>query len=1272
MTKPKVGLLCALKDPLTITAILASPKVKEAIQSFAKEATSAGSKSLIRRLGPTAREKAARHAIQLFGEEWNKELEDKCEFTAALSGYRNQFKILVETTAAEIAQWMGPETKEVDLRRIETTWAELKLDQLPAGFDWKFIARNYAQAIRIYIKKDPELRAAYDTALRERTTNASERAAAGIERLAGLDPGFDLVAYRRFLIDKKCNALHLAVLHSSTYEFDRRVTLWSVFVAQSARESAPISELPLEIQRQLKVEGQLQQSADDEDLNKLRLRYQSSPVRPVLELLDGNRHVVVVGDPGSGKTSLLRYLALKWAKEGRGSLPLLLDLKEYVKDRRGMLEYCQHGHEVFPLNTIELRKCLLSGQAAFYLDGLDEIFDGSTRHGVIEEIVVLSAAFPEASIIVTSRKVGYEPEQLRNAGFLHATLEEFGFPQMLDFLRQWHQIAEPDDKERGLMEARLQRGLAESPAIRELAGNPLLLTMMAILNRNQELPRNRVALYREASRVLLDDWDARKALPISEFDREDKETLLRELAGDMQQAVGGLAGNLIEQNRLRNKVQTFLEEHSVQDSRTKARLLVKQLTERNFILAYAGADRFSFVHRTFLEYYCAAWFVHRFQKKQDLTLKDLQEDVFAPHWRDEKWHEVLRLIAGMVEEKKAEQLILFLMKQDGRNEKLFNLVLAAGCLNEVRNRRATDVTGQALWQRFVRDAIRFEPLYSYDPVDEFKEVGPTRQGAVRLIALAWRGENTRSWICSAAARDRDWIIRQAAVQELVRGWKGDPGTLPLLKDRVRNDAASNVRQTAVQELAHGWRDDPGTLPMLHDRACNERDSNVRQTAVQELARGWRDDPGTLPWLQEHACNDTANDVRQAAIQELARGWRDDPVTLPTLQDRTRNDRDSKVRQAAIQELVRGWRDDFGTLPWIQELARNDRDSNVRQAAMQELARVWRDDPGTLPMLQDHARNDRDSMVRQTAVQELARRWRDDPGTLPSLQDHARNDAANEVQQAAMRELARGWRDDPGTLLMFQDRARNDRDSRVRRTAVAELAHGWRDDLETLNLLRDRVCNDNDPLVRWTAVQELARSWRDDPGTLPWLQDRARNDAANEVRQAAVQELARGWRDDPGTLPWLQDRARNDAANEVRQAAVEELARGWRDDPGTLPLLRDRVLNDNERFVRWTAVRELARSWWDDPGTLPLLRDRVCNDNETLVRMTALEELARGWRDDPGTLALLRDRVRNDNETLVRMAAVEELTRGWRDDPGTCPCFRTAFAAITRPLSGCPP
>jgi len=59
---------------------------------------------------------------------------------------------------------------------------------------------------------------------------------------------------------------------------------------------------------------------------------------------------------------------------------------------------------------------------------------------------------------------------------------------------------------------------------------------------------------------------------------------------------------------------------------------------------------------------------------------------------------------------------------------------------------------------------------------------------------------------------------------------------------------SRFPSSAVQELARGWRTDSDTLPILKDRARNDEDGDVRRAAVQELARGWRTDPETLAFL----------------------------------------------------------------------------------------------------------------------------------------------------------------------------------------------------------------------------------------------------------------------------------------------------------------------------------------------------------------------------------------------------------------------------------------
>ena len=922
----------------TISIILGSAKVVKAIHDFAgdetkslaKEATGTGLKSLLHRLKPTDREKAAKQAVKNFAEAWYRELEDTTPLTSALPGYHDQLENLLTAAAAEIAEWMDPDTKEVDLGAVERIWSGVKKSDLPEDFDWKQVARNYTRAIKRQFRDDPAIRGAYETALHERNTEAAERTAAAVERLAGPSRGFDLAAYRKFLVEKKCSTLQLATLHFSTYTVDRKVSIWNVFVPQSARESAPILGLPPEVLRRMREEGYLTQSEDETPEADLLRRYQSSPLRPILEILDPElnkqRHVVVTGDPGAGKSALLKYLCLRWANELKEPVPILIDLKEYGKKQEGFLKFCQSGLTLPRFDALDLDKHLKAGTAALYLDGLDEIFVHSTRHSVVEEIATISAEYPQAQIVVTSRKVGYQPERLTSAGFVHATLEDFDQIQIKEFLDRWHMVAEDDEARRSRLSERLTSAISDTTSIRELAGNPLLLTMMAILNRSQELPRNRASLYLKASEVLLHDWDADRALHSTDkFDRDDKEKLLRDLAGEMQQAKGGLAGNLIERPRLVKRFRESLDQLGIQDSHTSALALVQQLEERNFILASVGAGRFSFVHRTFLEYFCAAWFVERLGHKEGselyLSFEQLRDGVFGQHWREEKWNEVLRLITGMVHETKADELIQFLMNQDGTNDQLANLMLAAGCLYDVRNRKAIQSTDEELWNRLTIEASRPDPTDRY--VSYRLAESDTRRIAVRWIASTWRSEKAREWLKEAA-----------------------------------NVGPSTVIQcSGIEEFARGWKDDPGTLSWLKDRAFSEQLGEGGSKAAEEIVRGWREQSEIVPWLKALAREAKNEYSRRAAVLSLAQYWTAEPEVFPLVLDRLRNDNDWYVRSGAVLALVGSWPANEELLSLLLERFWEEKDELAQRRIIASLGWKWQDDPNVILLLKDRARND---------------------------------------------------------------------------------------------------------------------------------------------------------------------------------------------------------------------------------------------------------------------------------------------------------------------------
>ncbi len=384
------------------------------------------------------------------------------------------------------------------------------------------------------------------------------------------------------------------------------------------------------------------------------------------------------------------------------------------------------------------------------------------------------------------------------------------------------------------------REIFKAQTLAEIADNTRVITPDFDLRKYQEGIRQ---------------WDFERTLKsnskLENIDYKDKQAMLRQVAFYMQANEKGLAGNLIAGEDLERILYNYLKSIEIPDARTVARLTIEQLRVRNFILCSLGADYYAFVHRTFLEYFCAWEFVWQFEKDRKIDLNYLKNEVFGKHWQNERWHEVLRLIVGMLGEKFAGELIEYLMAQDGEGKKFINIFLAAKCLTEVRKPAEISTTDSKL-RNCLEDLINYDLNYHYEFYQE--EASLVRE------------------------------IRTQAVREIAATWKDEPDTLPWLKNRAVSDDDSYIRQAAVQELARGWKDEPDTLLWLKTRAVSDDDSDVRRAAVQELARGWKDEHDTLLWLKTRAVSDDDSDVRRAAVQELARGWKDEPGMFKLLRD----------------------------------------------------------------------------------------------------------------------------------------------------------------------------------------------------------------------------------------------------------------------------------------------------------------------------------------------------------------------------------------------------
>ncbi|GLW28525.1 HEAT repeat domain-containing protein [Actinoplanes regularis] len=1094
-----------------------------------------------------------------------------------------------------------------------------------------------------------------------------------------------------------------------------------VFVAQHVRADPPPVELPRELWHRLAESGAVEDRDLPEDLDRtilarVRQSYEARPARPVLDVLaePGGQRTVVLGDPGAGKSTLARYLAVALAQRTdgvlpaalNGLLPVLIELRGYAEPRwrdSSFLDYLDQQHR-YTDDRLGLPRDLLErllngyGQVLFVFDGLDELFDRKDRETVSHQITGFAARYPGARVLVTSRYVGYQRGAFDAAGFSHHMLQDLHRDQIAGFAQRWYRIACPGNPADAVrLKDRLLTAIDGSRAVRELAGNPLLLTILAVIGRRRELPRDRRSVYEHAVTVLVEHWEVSKHLAaaapgLPELDREDKLELLRLIARRMQDGPSGLAGNHIAGADLLTMFETYLREsHALVPgpARVAARAMLEQFRHRNFILSRFGGSVYGFVHRAFLEYLAAADIDIRFANRE-LSENDLIEGVFFRRYNDPAWHEVLLLLTGM-REHFAGAIIDRLLTADPLwyvhpNGLPQHLLLAIRCLAEIRKpggvHRQSIAIARALAD--LLETVVGQPSNSALPtairqtvVPVMTSLGPRWTGrdhylgwyrvqihtmsdadsflteavplATLIAAVLDPSDTFHQRLRATAVLATHSTLRRAAVQAIAAGWADDPGTLSWLRDRFIADPDGFVRRTVVQAVGAGWADDPGTLSWLRDRFIADPDGFVRRTVVQAVGAGWADDPGTLPWLRDCSGTDADGSVREVAVQAIVAGWADDPGTVRLLHERFATDPDGSVRRAVVLAIAAGWADDPGTLSWLRDCSATDADASVREVAVQAIAAGWADDSGTLSWLRDCSATDADGSVREVAVQAIAAGWADDSGTLSWLRGRVTTDSDLFVRRVAVRAIAAGWADDSETLSWLRGRVFADADGSVREAAVRAIAVGWAEDPGTLPWLRERATTDPDEFVRRAVAQTIAVGWAEDPGTLPWLRERATTDPDGSVRQVVLQAVAAGWADDSGTLSWLRGRVFADADGSVREIAVRAIAAGWADDPGTLPLLRDRAINDVDRFVRQVAVLAIAAGWADDAGTLPLLRDHATTDLAESVRRAAVLAIAAGWADDPGTLPLLRDRATNDVDRSVREAAAQEIAVGWPDD-----------------------
>jgi predicted NACHT family NTPase/transcriptional regulator with XRE-family HTH domain len=366
--------------------------------------------------------------------------------------------------------------------------------------------------------------------------------------------------------------------------------------------------------------------------------------------------LMVLGKPGAGKTTFLKYLAIQCI-EGNllaNLVPIFITLRQFAEtmyppDLQAFITNIFTNNEV---TDSQIFKLLKHGRLFIFIDGLDEIPEKLTRR-VIKQIQYFLDIFPTNRFVITSRIVGSE---YKFVNFTEVEVADFNDEQIAHFAKQWFRGRYKTEKANKFI-----KKLCQNKQIKELATNPLMLTLLCLVfEEKSEFPSNRYELYKEAIDVLLIKWDASR-------DIERRKIYKKLSLRGKRDLLSSIAYKTFEQHKyffLQKELEQHISDHirNLPEPQTDAEKLqldsgaVLQSIVQDGLLMERAKGIYSFSHLTFQEYFTTREILN--SSNPQVLEENLQN--LVNHITEKRWRKVFLLAVGMSQ---PADYLLQLMKQ---------------------------------------------------------------------------------------------------------------------------------------------------------------------------------------------------------------------------------------------------------------------------------------------------------------------------------------------------------------------------------------------------------------------------------------------------------------------------------------------------------------------------------------------------------------------------------------------------------------------------------
>ncbi|MFF5856064.1 NACHT domain-containing protein [Streptomyces sp. NPDC012751] len=416
---------------------------------------------------------------------------------------------------------------------------------------------------------------------------------------------------------------------------------------------------------------------------------------PAEEALAAGSRVLLRGDAGSGKTTLVQWLAVTAARDGH-RVPCVLPLRTLI--RTGPLPAPADFLKAVscPLTPPEgwADRVLTAGRGLVLVDGLDEI-PAADRNRTRDWLRSLLTAYPGNDWLLTSRPTAVRPDWLAEEGFRELTLAPMRRPEVATFVHRWHAAARAPEYEGPLLDSlRTKRDLAR------LATNPLMCGLICALHRERRgyLPTGRKELYDAALTMLLARRDRERGMG-AEPGEEAQLELLQRLAYALV-----LSGRTeMDADTAEGIVERCLPAVGPAAGQGDAATVLRSLLLRSGLLRRPAEGVVDFVHRTFQDYLGARY-----------AVAEGHLDVLVSHADDTQWEDVVRMAVAHARPRERATLLRQLLDRDTPRLTL----LALACLEHAT---ALDPAVRAAVES---RAARLVPPRSTEGARALAEAGP--------------------------------------------------------------------------------------------------------------------------------------------------------------------------------------------------------------------------------------------------------------------------------------------------------------------------------------------------------------------------------------------------------------------------------------------------------------------------------------------------------------------------------------------------------------------